>query len=34
MEDELPDAVSDTLIVRDKDELQRQADRQLLAETV
>ncbi len=33
MEDELPDAVSDTTIVRDKDELQKQADRQLLAET-
>jgi MFS family permease len=33
MEDELPDAISDTLIVRDKDELQKQADRQLLAET-
>jgi surfactin synthase thioesterase subunit/MFS family permease len=33
MEDELPDAIPDTIIITDKDELQRQADRQLLAET-
>ncbi len=31
MEDELPDAVPDAVIVSDRDELQRQADRQLLS---
>ncbi len=32
MEDELPDAIPDAMIVADKDELQRQADKQLLVE--
>jgi surfactin synthase thioesterase subunit/MFS family permease len=34
MEDELPDAIPDAVIITDKDELQRQADQQLLAEAV
>jgi MFS family permease len=34
MEDELPDAIPDAVIITDKDELQRQADQQLLAEVV
>jgi hypothetical protein len=34
MEDDLPDAIPDAVIVADKDELQRQADHRLLADTV
>ncbi len=32
MEDDLPDAVPDAIIVADKDDLQAQADQQILAQ--